>query len=193
MITLDSFRGNGSVDFTQKILNKEGVFDLIQTLKAWENDFTKKVSKLQSQKPTQHWDVAKSIVKQSINSLTKEVHGHIWTANRGPEVCAVLIADDCKDGLVIRFLVANGKENGKGAGTFLVQKMLELAKKTRETIRTTPENSRKYWENKMGFKPDPANCVQLIYTPEDPSNEGISKNNQLKCSSQHDPQKYKKK
>lgn len=113
---------------------------------------------------------ANSIVKQSIDSLSSARHGHIWVATLNSKRCAILIADDSKDELIIHFLSANTLDpEAKGSGTFLVQEMLKLAQKTHKTIRTTPENAEKYWKDKMGFHPDPLDPTQYIYTQERPS------------------------
>lgn len=80
--------------------------------------------------------------------------------------CALLIGNDDKDGLIIRFLVANVlDQDAKGSGSFLVQKMLELAQKTDALVLTRPENSEKYWQNKMGFQPAPKDPTLLIHVP----------------------------
>lgn len=145
----------------------------ISILENWKSEFE---NKSKHKFECKNLKVAYSIINQSITSLNEQRHGHFWVAKRGEKVCSILIADDQKDEFVIRFLVANILDSeARGSGTFLVETMLELANKTHKTVRTTPENSDKYWKNKMGFQPDQNNPVEYIYKTHTPNDLSVKK------------------
>ena len=138
----------------------------LQTAKEWEGALRKKCSKPSQDTHYQMLKTAKSISTQVIDSLESEKHGHIWIAYKDKLPCAILIGDDSKKGLVIRYLVANLlNEDSKGSGSFLVQEMIALAKRTNQLVLTRPENSEKYWKQKMGFTDYSGDVAQLAYIP----------------------------
>ncbi|GGI88034.1 GNAT family N-acetyltransferase [Legionella impletisoli] len=111
---------------------------------------------------------AESIAKQMIETLKSEKHGHIWVAvhEESKESCGVLIADDHKDGFIIRFLISNllNKE-AKGSGRFLVEELIKLADKRNLSIRTTSQSADKFWKKCPGFQLDQSNPTDYRYQP----------------------------
>ena len=161
------------VHFVKRNLGSE---EVISALQDWDFSFGKAIGRAKaSSQAVKNLRTAQSVAKQSIESISQEKHGHIWCAMHGEKICAVLVADDRAGELVIRFLVANLRDpEAKGSGTFLVQGMLDLAKKTHATVRTTPENAEKFWRDKMGFQQDPKDPVQYIYNHPPKSNAAIA-------------------
>ncbi len=150
------------VGFVKRNLASE---EVVSALQDWNCFFGKAIGRSKAvSKEMKNLCTARSVARQSIESISHEKHGHIWCAMHGDKICAVLVADDRAGELVIRFLVANLRDpEAKGSGAFLVQNMLELARKTHATVRTTPENAEKFWRDKMGFQEDPKDPVQYIY------------------------------
>lgn len=121
---------------------------------------------------------AASIVEQMLNCLTNEKHGHLWIAKNteSKKICAVLIGNDNKNGLVIRFILSNVFElEAKGSGKFLIHEMVKLAKKNTLAIRTTSENADAFWKKCPGFQLDKLNPPDYICTPQKPSTQKFFK------------------
>lgn len=108
---------------------------------------------------------ALSIATQMQDSLARSGHGHLWLAkdNTKEQGYALLIADDHKDGLIIRFLLSNIFDaEAKGSGKFLVQEMVNFAEKRGLNIRTTSQNADAFWKKCPGFQLDPSNPPDYV-------------------------------
>lgn len=152
------------VPFTLEKTEKNSVPEVIIVLEDWKRLFAKK-----RQFPTVV--NAESIVSQMLDVLKTEKHGFLWLAKH-PEThktSAVLIANDLKNEIVIRFLVSNVLDKqSKGAGKFLVSEISKFANIRNRTIRTTSQNAKKFWENCPGFQFDHSNPPDFIHKPVKP-------------------------
>lgn len=146
--------------------------DMGVILQKWYTQFSKKKSDSKTKN-------AASIASQMIKALT-EKNGYLYMAkddiNGNPQ--ALLIANDCKNGLIIRFVLSNVLcPEAKGSGKFLVQEMVSFAEKRDLAIRTTSQNADAFWKNCPGFKLDKNNPTDFIFIP-GKNKEDLSKNTQ---------------
>ncbi|KTD47775.1 hypothetical protein [Legionella quateirensis] len=140
------------------VLEKINAETLLEQLQKWNSVFSKKrkMSKIEHN--------AKSIFNQIVESLN-ERHGYLWIAKRDEQLCAVLIGDDSKNELIIRFLLSNVFDvQAKGSGAFLVREIQSFANKKNLTIRTTSQNADAFWA-KSSFQLDADNPPDFIYKP----------------------------
>jgi hypothetical protein len=135
----------------------------LAAVQVWSGSFRQKIGRLKNDSSQlRRIKSADSIARQTIDSLQTSRHGFILKAEKNDQPCALLVADETPKEIVIRFLVADViNPEAKGSGTLLVQKIVEIAQKTNRFVRTTPENSAKYWKN-QGFSEDPLNAATYI-------------------------------
>ncbi|MBL7479177.1 hypothetical protein [Legionella bononiensis] len=140
------------------VLEKINADTLLEQLQKWNSVFSKKrkMNKIENN--------AISIFNQIVESLN-ERHGYLWIAKRDEQLCAVLIGDDSKKGLIIRYLLSNVFDvQAKGAGAFLVREMQSFADKKNLSIRTTSQNADAFWA-RSSFQLDADNPPDFIYKP----------------------------
>lgn len=148
-------------NFHLQLLNKQEIENIVME---WENNFSKKIYRLENKKANKAFNKtinAKSIAEQIISTVNQR-HGYLLAAMKEGKCRAILIADDCTRGIFVRFLLSNILDpDSKGAGTFLIQNLLD-----RETesikIFTTPQNSTKYWQ-RLGFRECEEDPTQMVH------------------------------
>jgi hypothetical protein len=126
----------------------------------WTSSFKKKIDRNPGNPKISIIERAHSITTQILKALS-EPHAHLIIAKKGLIPCSILIADDEREHLTIRFLVTNVlNPDAKGSGTFLVTDLVNRLGKTK-TLKLVPERSLKYWQ-KLNFKPNPLDGTTLI-------------------------------